>query len=43
MSAVFVSQAFFFFVVIVRSPGSDSTEVLFPLISFKFWYLTVLF
>ena len=42
MSAVFVSQAFFF-VVIARSPGSDSTEVLFPLISFKFWYLTVLF
>ena len=33
----------FFFVVIARSPGSDSTEVLFPLTSFKFWYLTVLF
>ena len=32
-----------FFVVIARSPGSDSTEVLFPLISFKFWYLTVVF
>ena len=39
MPAVFVSQAFF--VVIARSPGSDSTEVLFPLISFKIWYLTV--
>ena len=32
-----------FFAVIARSPGSDSTEVLFTLISFKFWYLTVVF
>ena len=32
-----------FFVVIARSPGSDSTKVLFPLISLKFRCLTVVF
>ena len=42
MSALFVSQPFFF-VAKARSLGSDSTEVLFPLISFKFWYLTFVF